>query len=316
MEQGDTMIKSINLLNEMSKEAPYFWNSLFIVLYEDKRKIISIEDGRKGESLVQLTYTSKSVLHDYLACRKPLSCEECIKFCKAINVDILSPNFEALKYGNMALDYLKELKHKKLSSKGKLRNKTIEKIESYNNDVRIEYEIEESWNFLEKQIINSFDGLSITELTYLYQIADILLTIDIYDMDFIHFYTDLNSNGKTLFKEALAFEPIENSDLYEDECTRCYAKLSSISKQNITQSQKTAYDLADKLGEIGMYSPEAATELCKFINMDSDTWDTLIKFHQKISLLTEENIGESTINEKQSLIIFLNWLWNLQSLRK
>lgn len=50
--------------------------------------------------------------------------------------------------------------------------------------------------------------------------------------------------------------------------------------------------------------------------MDTDAWHTLIDFHKIASALPENNIPDFPFNEKHALILFLEELYNLPSLKK
>lgn len=52
------------------------------------------------------------------------------------------------------------------------------------------------------------------------------------------------------------------------------------------------------------------------IQMDTDAWHTLIDFHKIASALPENNIPDFPFNEKHALILFLEELYNLPSLKK
>lgn len=310
-------MKNKTLLEKFAELHPYFWNALFILVYDPFRKEIPIDNGRAISSLINLTYASKSTIHDYLGLKRPLPEDECIKYCKALKIEIFDDDFDALNKGNTALAYLQMIddgKSSKLSSSSKYRSKNIERLIFNNSDEVFEERTEQEWNFLEQEIIEKFSELSEQDISYLYQIADVLSYITAFDTDFVSFYTELNTYGRSLFKEALSLDNDESNNASEDESIQIYKKLSLVSKCS-TDSSITPKMLADKLGRISLYAPEYAEELCLFQRMDEDAWNTLIDFHSKIASLNDENIPDCPITEKESLIIFLNWLWNLPSLR-
>lgn len=311
------MIRTELVLEKFSELSPYFWNALFVILYEPKRKEIPVDSGRAIISLTDLTYASKSTIHDYLACKRPLPYDEFVNYCNAINVDIYSPNFEALKLGNIALEYLQTLlTDNKLNTKGTYRKGVISDITFYNEDEFIEAQTERAWDYIEQKILEHFTDLTCDNLTYLYQIADALTYTNVYDTDFVKFYTELNETGKMLFKEALVVESAEAPTTLEDEATTLYKELSHVSKTiTDTQLSVTPQMLVNKLGHISRYSPEYASELCQYLYMDTDAWNTLIDFHKIMFALSENNIPDYTFSEKQSLLLCLNWLWNLPSLK-
>ncbi|MBQ7920779.1 MAG: hypothetical protein IJ324_12670 [Lachnospiraceae bacterium] len=211
------MIRHKQLLEKFAELSPYFWNALFVILYEPIRKEIPVDNGRATISLTELTYAPKSTIHDYLACKRPLPYNEFLNYCNAINIDIYSPNFDALKSGNIALEYLQTLfDDHKLNTKGTHRKATITKITLHNEDDFIEAQSERAWDYIEQEILEHFNDLPCSDLTYLYQIADILTYTTVYDTDFVKFYTELNETGKTLFKEALNVEALEISKLVDD----------------------------------------------------------------------------------------------------
>lgn len=311
------MIRTKLVLEKFSELSPYFWNALFVILYEPKRKEIPVDNGCSTVSLTELTYASKSTIHDYLACKRPLPYNEFVNYCNAINVDISSPDFEALKLGNIALEYLQTLSDdRKLNTKGTHRKATITNITFHNEDEFIEAQTERAWDYIEQTILEQFKDLTCGDLTYLYQIADVLTYATVYDTDFVKFYTELNESGRMLFKEALRIESAETSASVNDETTALYDKLSQISKNTAESSLSVTPEmLVSKLGHISRYSPEYASELCQYLSMDMDAWNTLIDFHKIISALSEENISDYTFSERQSLLLCLNWLWNLPSLK-
>lgn len=311
------MIRTKHLLEKFSELSPYFWNALFVILYEPKRKEYPVDNGRSTNSLTQLIPASKSTIHDYLACKRPLPQDEFERYCKAINVDIFSPDFDTLAFGNIALEYLQRLPDdNKLNTKGTHRKDIIAHITLSNGEESIESQTNSAWYYIEQNMLECFKDLTHNDLTYLYQISDVLTYANTYDADFVKFYTELNETGKKLFKEALAVESKETSTIVDDEATAVYKKFSKIPK-TITDNQLsvTPEILVNKLGHISRYSPEYASELCQYIYMDADAWNTLIDFHKITSALSENNIPDYTFNETESLLIFLNWLWNLPSLK-
>lgn len=311
------MIRTELVLEKFSELSPFFWNALFVILYEPKRKEIPVDNGYSTISLTELTYASKSTIHDYLACKRPLPYDEFVNYCNAINVDISSPNFEVLKLGNTALEYLQTLfDDRKVNTKGTHRKATITNITFHNEDEVTEAQTERAWDYIEKEILEQFKDLTCDDLTYLYQIADVLTCTTLYDTDFVKFYTELNETGRKLFKEALSIESVEVPALVDDDATALYGKLSQISKTTAESSLSVTPEmLIHKLGHISRYSPEYASELCQYLPMDMDAWNTLIDFHKIISALSESNIPDYTFSERQSLLLCLNWLWNLPSLK-
>jgi len=311
------MIRTELVLEKFSELSPFFWNALFVILYEPKRKEIPVDNGYSTISLTELTYASKSTIHDYLACKRPLPYNEFVNYCNAINEDIYSPNFEALKLGNIALEYLQTLfDDRKLNTKGTHRKATITNITFHNEDEFTEAQTEHAWDYIEQTILEQFKDLSCDDLTYLYQIADVLTYATVYVTDFVKFYTELNETGRMLFKEALNVESAETSALVDDEATALYGELSQISKTAGESSLSVTPEmLVNKLGHISRYSPEYASELRQYLSMDMDAWNTLIDFHKIISALSESNIPDYTFSERQSLLLCLNWLWNLPSLK-
>lgn len=311
------MIRNKLLLEKFAELHPYFWNAFFNTVYEPFRKDTPVASCEKQVSLEEKVYTSKSTIHDFLRFKRPLPEDECIKYCEALKIDIFDDDFDALNIGNTALAYLQMIddgKSSKLSSSSKYRSKNIERLIFNNSDEVFEERTEQEWNFLEQEIIDKFSELSEQDISYLYQIADVLSYITAFDTDFVSFYTELNTYGRSLFKEALSLDNDESNNASEDEAVQIYKKLSLVSKCS-TDSSITPKMLADKLGRISLYAPEYAEELCLFQHMDEDAWNTLIDFHSKIASLDDENIPDCPITEKESLIIFLNWLWNLPSLR-
>lgn len=106
-------------------------------------------------------------------------------------------------------------------------------------------------------------------------------------------------------------------DTVDDEMTELYERLSKISKSDTyTQLSITPEMLTDKLDQISRYSLEYAEELCMYLSMDADAWHTLIDFHKIASALPEDNIPNFPFNEKHALILFLEELYNLPSLKK
>lgn len=311
------MIRTKFVLEKFSELSPYFWNALFVILYEPKRKEIPVDSGRIVNPLTKLASASKSTIHDYLACKRPLPYNEFVIYCKAINIDIYSPNFAALKYGNSALEYLQTLQRDNtLNTKGTHRKDVIADITFYNEDEYIEAQSERAWDYIEQEILEHFTDLTCDDLTYLYQIADALTYADAYDTDFVKLYTKLNETGKMLFKEALVVESVEAPTTTDDKATALYKELSHVSKTiTDTQLSVTPEMLVNKLRHISRYSPEYASELCQYLYMDTDAWNTLIDFHKIMSTLSESNIPDYTFSERQSLLLFLNWLWNLPSLK-
>jgi len=240
-----------------------------------------------------------------------------VNYCNAINVDIDSPDFDTLRLGNIALEYLQTVfDDRKLNTKGTQRKSAITNITFYNEDEVTEAQTERAWDYIEQEILKHFKDLTCDALTYLYQIADVLTCATVYDTDFVKFYTELNETGRMLFKEALSVESAETPALVDDEATALYGKLAKISKIAAESSLSVTPEmLVNKLGHISRYSPEYASELCQYLSMDMDAWNTLIDFHKIISALSDSNIPDYTFSERQSLLLCLNWLWNLPSLK-
>jgi len=118
------------------------------------------------------------------------------------------------------------------------------------------------------------------------------------------------------YKLALSHEYGEYMINSDNEVTQIFKEFSLIHKTDSNPTLLvTPQILVDKLGNNSCYSPEYAEELCMYLNKDTDSWNTLIDFHKVISSLKDDPIPELVITEKHSLIIFLNWLWNLPSLR-
>ncbi|HHT87462.1 MAG TPA: hypothetical protein GX002_00390 [Clostridiales bacterium] len=310
------MIRNKALLEKFAELHPYFWNAFFNTVYEPFRKDTPVSPCKEAISLSEKSSTSKSTIHDYLRFRRPLPEDACIKYCEFLKIDIFADSFNALNIGNTALAYLQMIddNSSKLSSSSNYRAKNIERLINNSSDDSVEKQIEQEWNFLEQEITDKFSVLSQQDISYLYQIADVLSYTTAYDIDFISFYTELNTYGRSLFREALSINIDKSNNVSEDESIQILKKLSQVSMRS-TDSSITPQMLTDRLGCISRYAPEYAEELCLFQRMDADAWNTLIEFHNKIASLDDENIPNYPINEKESLIILLNWLWNLPSLR-
>ena len=167
----------------------------------------------------------------------------------------------------------------KLSSSSNYRAKNIERLINNSSDDSVEKQIEQEWNFLEQEITDKFSVLSQQDISYLYQIADVLSYTTAYDIDFISFYTELNTYGRSLFREALSINIDKSNNVSEDESIQILKKLSQVSMRS-TDSSITPQMLTDRLGCISRYAPNMPRNYV-FQRMDADAWNTLIEFHNK-----------------------------------
>lgn len=87
-------------------------------------------------------------------------------------------------------------------------------------------------------------------------------------------------------------------------------------EQNSNIKSITPDMLSGKLEEIGLYSFEDAQKLKNYRYVKSDTWMTLELFHKVMLSYTDENIEGLPFGEKDCLLVLLNWLVDIPSLRK
>ena len=71
-----------------------------------------------------------------------------------------------------------------------------------------------------------------------------------------------------------------------------------------------------KLEKIGFSSPEDAQKLKNYRYAETDTWVVLELFHKVMLAYADENIEDLPFGEKDCLLILLNWLVDIPSLRK
>lgn len=310
---------NIGLIRHKAESVPYFLNALFIAVYEPKRIELPVKYTNKyGDGLADKAFMSYGTIYNYLNFKKELNFNEFESFCKILNIDIASICFPVQKYCNIADELLENMEEtKKISSQKVARASLIEKLKKRQDEEEIDFieQLEANADYIEKEILDCFNGLSTEELAYLYQLIDIFDYIFCGDEEFLRCYLELNSVGRKLFYEALETVFAGKDPLPDDDAINFIRQCSNITQGN-EQKNITPQLLVNELGRKMYYSYEHAESLCLYLHLDKDAWNTLILIHKFIKTANTENLPDLPIDEVASLSIFLDWLCKLPSLKK
>lgn len=310
------MSSTIEELKNSAKFHEYFWNGLFVALYEplrDKYPIVSltVTGGR------YYITASETTIKNYLSCKTRMDFDCFLEFCHGIKIDIEKKRFlEILPYVNRAFAYLAEQDFSdKVSRSKNVRRDIFSKADTLSDDDHI-WERQLAQDEKERaEMIELFSSLSQEELSLLYQVADGYPFTCGWDDNFMDCYCRLNVNGKSIFHEALDNERKKWDVSYHDEfCDFC----RKMAVSTVTTLQDANPEtLCSKLESTDYYFQlEDAQNLLKYRNAEPETWHTLEAFHQLILSYPEENIAGQTFTEQESLLIFLYWLADIPSLCK
>lgn len=311
------MSNTIEELKSSAKFHEYFWNGLFVALYEDIRKDIPVLDLANGYNEGYQIFASETTIKNYLSCKTKMDFDCFLEYCHGIKVDIEKKRFlELIPYVNKAFAYLgaQDFSGKTSRSK-KERQKIFSQTDALSDD---SYLLEQQLAQDEQEkaeITKIFSRLSQEELSLLYRVADGYPFTCECDDTFMDCYCLLNEKGQGLFREALVVEQKKYEISYNDEfCDFC----REMSMENPPAIQDiTPEMLYSKLNEADFYFlPEDAENLTKYRRAEPGTWETLELFHKIIFSYPEGNIEGMTFSEKESLLILLYWLVDIPSLCK
>ncbi|MCI7169752.1 hypothetical protein MSB04_04915 [bacterium] len=309
--------QTVNELQKCAKLNKYFWNGLFAVIYEERRYEIPIGALTAGEDENYWIHETISTIKNYLSCKHVLDFSRFKEFCSGIHCNILDRHFiELLPLVNKAYAYLEEqdFTNGKVSKSKKYRQKILEQADMINDDTyMLEQQIaQDEWEHA--KILEIFNDLTEKELSLLYLVADGYNYTHGCDDFFMEHFFQLNENGQALFKEALEVEYSQQNNSIDDEmCMFC--RIMAVEK-NTNIKAITPNMLYEKLEKIGFSSPEDAQKLKNYRYAETDTWVVLELFHKVMLAYADENIEDLPFGEKDCLLILLNWLVDIPSLRK
>lgn len=304
-----------SLLRQYAEWSKYFWNYLFIVLYDPERKRINVT----GLSM-KVGY-SESRLHDFLGCNAPISEEVFYQLCEAIGLDVDKCWEYVKKSADMAMRLIFDSRDtdKLLSKSSKKRSERIKQLSVYQDE---QYDAEEermlrNEEAFENAILAEFEGLSAQELTCLYRAVDILPpTFYGHVEEFLRVYLELNDTGRALYREALEGQKTDSTDRYQDEMVVFLQKLSADEKKEV-MPEITPQILSDKLSQNcpGYWEWDFARTMALFLKLDAEAWETLILLHRIIQENQDEKI-QDVVDFRDSVLLLLDWLWHMPSLIK
>lgn len=302
------------LLREFAKWSKYFWNYLFIVLYNPERKWINV-DG-----LAMKAHYSKTNLYNFLSCKVPISEDVFYDLCEAIGLNVKEKSEYVLKSAYIAIELIfhSHDTDNLLSTSSKKRNERIEQLSTYLDE---QYAVEEDRmyqeeEYFEEKILTEFEVLSEQELNFLYKVIEILPQTFYGHIEvFLRAYLELNDNGQTVFREALKEQKSNKTDQYQDETAEFLRKISAVGEQDIL-SDISPQMLSDLLSEKhpGYWDCDFARTLVLFTKLDDKAWETLILFHSLIQENKNVKI-QDRVDFKDGVLLLLDWLWCIPSLR-
>ena len=98
----------------------------------------------------------------------------------------------------------------------------------------------------------------------------------------------------------------------DDEAVQFCSKMEN---EFFYEEKRSIQELYDKFSKEEIYSVQNAEYLMRFRCMRQKDWAILKLFHKIILAYPEENIEGLPFNQTLSLLLFMNWLWNVPSLR-
>lgn len=316
------MSETVEFLKNNAKFHKYFWNGLFVALYEPYREShpVSSLPVNGGTFFIP---ESESTIKNYLSCKQQMDFDKFQEFCKGIHINIESKRLiEVVPYINQAMVYLNEMDTSgKASRSKKERQKILVQYDDLSKEEKEKAEAHLWEQYLAQdekertEIIETLSNLTPEELSLLYRVADGYPDTCGWDDIFMECYCIMNEHGQSLFRETLENEKKKWNVSYHDKfCDFC----REMAAETVTPLQDVTPEiLCDKL-EKAFYNflPEDAKNLLKYRNAQPETWKILEEFHQVIRSYPEENIDEQTFTEAESLLIFLHRLADIPSLQK
>lgn len=82
------MSNTIEELKSSAKFHEYFWNGLFVALYEDIRKDTPVLDLATGYNEGYQIFASETTIKNYLSCKTKMDFDCFLEYCHGIKVDI------------------------------------------------------------------------------------------------------------------------------------------------------------------------------------------------------------------------------------
>ena len=309
--------RTVEELQKCSKLNTYFWNGLFAVIYEERRNEIPIGALTAGTDENYWIHETESTIKAYLSCKRVLTFSRFEEFCCSIHCDILDRRFtEIFPYVNKTYAYLEEqdLTKGKVSKSKKYRQKLFKQVDLLNDDT---YLLEQQLAFDELEqakILEIFSDLTDNELSLLYRVADGYSFTHGCDDFFIEYFHKLNEKGQSLFREALEVEYCKHKHSVEDEmCQFCQ---TMVKEKYDNLKTITPYMLYKKLEKLGFCTSKDAKKIKMFRYAKSSTWTVLELYHKVMIAYSDNNIENLPFGEKDCLLILLNWLSDIPSLKK
>ena len=314
-----TASNTAELLESSARLHKFFWNGLFVALYEPIREQHSVVNLLTQSSDDDKYYipTTESTLKNYLSCKTRMD-SKCFKeFCKGIQVDVRNMSFmEIIPYVNRAFAYLDEQDFSGKASRSKTyRRKTFNETDALMDEGYLWNQALKQDEKEKEQILETFNSLSPKELSILYRVVDGYSFTCECDDTFMECYCCLNEKGQAIFREALEVEQKEMKISYHDEfCNFCreMAEVNSPAVEDITPGM-----LYEKMESVKYsFCPEDAESLTKYRYAEPKIWQVLELFHKVIQSYPEENIKGMSFSESTGLLVFLRWLAFIPSLCK
>lgn len=304
-------------LKKCAKLIRYFWNGLFAVIYEEIRYEKTITTLTVGGDKKHQIFATATTIKNYLSCKTEMDFERFVEYCNGISSNILDRRFiEVHPYVNKAYAYLEEqdFTNGKVSKSKNYRQRLLMRTDMLNDEAYMwAQQIEQNkWEYA--RIIDIFSDLTEKELSLLYRVADGYVHTHGCDDYFMERFPQLNEKGQALFREALEVEYSKQSNPVDDEmCEFC--RIMADEKQ--TEMQAITSDmLYKKLNKIRVDTPKDAVMLKNYRYTNSDTWITLELYHKVMLAYSDDNIEDLPFGEKDCLLILLNWLSDIPSLKK
>lgn len=309
--------ENIKYLTVYAKKHPYFWNGLFAVLYEEIRDECSVDELTVGYKPMYEIFASSTTIKNYLNCKKEMSYEDFIDCCKGINKNITQMSILQLSpYLNKTLDYLNEqIQTGKMSRSKKYRQKILSQPDIYTDD---NFLLQQELKQIEEEkrnIIKIFSDLSEIELALLYRVADGFCnacTCPNGDF-FVEHFSKLNQNGKALFCELLETESAKRNLDYDNKIYDFCQKMQK--EENTLLPIVSPEILYQKLFDNKYDTPEDAYILKKYRYANTETWKILEKCLRLIDAYLEEEPEDSSFGNGNCLLIFLESLTKIPSLK-
>ncbi len=307
------------ILEASARLYKYFWNGLFVALYEPIREQhtvvnLTTESASNDKFYIPM---AESTIKNYLSCKTRMDFECFQEFCKGIQVDIRNMSLlDIVPYVNRALAYLEEQDFSGKASRSKTyRQRIFRETDALMDDEYLWRQELAQDEYEKAEILKSLSDLSPKELALLYRVADGYPFTCEYDDTFMDCYCRLNEKGQDLFWEVLEVEQENWKSSHHDELCDFCREMSS--EPAPVLQDITVEVLRDKLEKARFnFCPEDVEKLKNYRHAEPETWQALELFHRVILSYPKENIEGLPFSEGASLLIFLQWLVSIPSLCK